>query len=97
MFVSSIEEDDTAWMNIGGRDVKLSLVSVQGRIGKDGVDTRSTERYATGDITVVGRYIVTKVCAPEDENCESTSYSVTFVVTKGRQSQTVKAVGSCGC
>jgi hypothetical protein len=98
IFASSIEEDKTAWMNIGGRDVELKLVKETGSNGRRvQVGGRWTEKYVSGDIAVSGTYLVTRVCDPNDENCESTGYDVTFVVKKGHKSQVVRAVGSCGC
>ena len=99
IFFSSIDDEKTAWMNVGGRDVKLTLEREIGLKGKEQerVGSRSSATYASGDIEVSGAYIVTRVCEPKDESCESTQYEVTFVVTKGRKSQMVKAVGSCGC
>lgn len=97
---SSIEDDNTtAWMNIDGRDVKLKLEKIIGPFGteRERVGSRSILKYRAGDITVTGTYVDTKECAPNDENCESTQYSVTFVVKKGSKSQVVKAKGSCGC
>lgn len=100
MFFSSIEKDQkTAWMNIGGRDLKLTLKKEEGLRGKEQekVGSRSKVTYQAGPITVTGTWIVTRVCDPKDENCESTQYDATFVVRKGTRSQVVKAVGSCGC
>lgn len=99
VFSSSIDDEKTAWMNIGGRDVKLTLEKETGLKGKEEerVGSRSRAMYASGDITVSGTYVVTRVCDPNDESCESTQYDVTFVVKKGTKSQVVKAVGSCGC
>lgn len=99
VFSSSIDDEKTAWMNVGGRDVKLTLEKKTGLKGKEeeGVGSRSTAKYASGDITVRGTYVVTRVCDPNYESCESTQYDVTFVVKKGPKSQVVKAVGSCGC
>jgi hypothetical protein len=99
IFFSSIEDDKTAWMNIGGGDVELTLVKQTGLKGREeqGVGSRSTIKYTSGDITVSETSVVTRVCDPNDENCESTDYNVTFVIKKGPKSQVVKAVGSCGC
>lgn len=99
IFSSSIDDEKTAWMNVGGRDVKLSVRKETGFKGKESeqVGSRSRETYSSGDITVRGTYEVTRVCDPNDENCESTQYDVTFLVKKGTRSQVVKAVGSCGC
>jgi hypothetical protein len=100
IFFSSIEDDlKTAWMNIGGRDVKLTLEKEEGLKGKEQerVGSRSTARFAAADIKVNATYIVTRVCDAHDESCESTDYAATFVVRKSAKSQVVKAAGSCGC
>ncbi len=99
VFSSSIDDEKTAWMNIGGRDAKLTLEMETGLKGKEEerVGSRSRALYALGDITVSATYVVTRVCDPNDESCESTQYDVTFVVKKGPRLQVVKAVGSCGC
>ncbi len=98
LFASSIEEDDkTAWMNIDGRDVKLRLVREWGTKDRERVGSRSNRSFAAGDVKVAVTYVATRVCAVNDENCESTDYAATFVVRKGKRTQTVKAVGYCGC
>jgi hypothetical protein len=99
IFSSSIDDEKTAWMNIDRRDVKLGLRKETGLKGKEEeqVGSKSQGTYSSGDISVTATYVVTRVCAPNDENCESTGYDVTFVVKKGSKSQVVKAVGSCGC
>ena len=100
MFFSSIEEDpQKASMNIDGSDVKLNLEKEEGLKGKEKerVGSKSTASFANGDIKVSVTYVVTRVCPPRDESCESTDYEATFVVKKGAKSQIVKAVGSCGC
>jgi len=99
VFYSSIDDDKTAWMNVGGRDVKLMLEKETGLKGKEEerVGSRSRALYALGNISVSGTYVVTRVCDPNDESCESTQYDVSLVVKKGSKSQVVKAVGGCGC
>jgi hypothetical protein len=99
VFLASIEEEGekTAWMNIGGRDVKLTRTRNMDSKGRLRVGSRSTRRYIAGDISVDVTYIATRVCKRDDENCESTDYDATFVVKKGQRSQVVKAVGGCGC
>lgn len=102
IFFSSIENDgnQTAWMNIDGQDVKLKLEKKSGRWGTEQderVGSRSTVKYVGTDVIVNGTYITTRICARNDEDCESTDYNVTFVVKKGARSQVVKAKGGCGC
>lgn len=97
IFTSSIDDEKSAWMNIEGRDTKLMLIKERAQRQRERVGDRSTERFAVADITVNVTYVVTRVCRPNDESCESTDYSASFVVKKGRKSEVVKAVGGCGC
>jgi hypothetical protein len=98
VFFSSIEdEENVAWMNIGGQDVKLTLARKTDPKGSVRVGSRSTRRYVADGISVDATYVATKVCGRDEESCESTDYSATLVVRKGDQVQTVKAVGGCGC
>jgi hypothetical protein len=89
--------DEGAWMNIDGRDMKLKLIgSTKGWVG--GVGTRSHERFRASGIAVRVDFVVTGVCRPDDESCESTDYDATFTVTKaGRKRTIIKAKGICGC
>lgn len=100
IFASDTDED--AWMNIDGADTKLKFVSrtEPSRVDRRGaprVGSRSTEKYAAGDITVEILFIVTAVCTPKDPQCEGTGYAAVFKVRKGRRSQVVRANGGCGC
>lgn len=98
LFFSSIEDDEkTAWMNIEGRDVKLSLARKEDSKKRIRVGSTLTRRYVANDISVEAVYIATRVCKRDDESCEATDYSATFVVRKGNRTQVVKAVGGCGC
>ena len=98
LFFSSIEDEEkTAWMNIEGRDVKLTLAKKTDPRGRVRVGSRSTRRYVADDISVEATYVASKVCPRNDESCESTDYYATLVVRKGAQVQVVKAVGGCGC
>ena len=98
LLFSSIENyEKTAWMNIEGRDVKLSLARKKDPKGKERVGSRSTRRYVADDISVEAAYTATRVCKRDDDSCESTDYSAILVVRKGARVQVVKAVGVCGC
>jgi hypothetical protein len=98
LFFSSIEDDEkTAWMNIEGSDVKLSLARKRGPTGSVRVGSRLTRRYVAEDISVDVTYIATRICKRDDEGCEVTDYSATLTVRKGARAQVVKAVGGCGC
>ena len=98
MFVENIEENDkTAWMDIDGHDVQLKLVKERNPGDREVVGSKWTRTFAANNILVTSTYVATRVCARDDESCESTDYSATFVVRKGKRVQTVKALGTCGC
>ena len=95
MFAESFDRE--AWMNIDGRDVPLR-VSKEGNPGdRERIGSKWTRTFVAGEITISSTWVTTRMCAPNDENCESTDYDATFVVRKGKRVQTVKASGSCGC
>ncbi|MGI8733227.1 MAG: hypothetical protein ACR2LM_07985 [Pyrinomonadaceae bacterium] len=97
IFAEPVDDEKIAWMNIGGRNVRLKLVKEQSAGDRERVGSRWTRTFVSNDITVTSTYVATRVCAPEDESCESTDYTATFVVRKGKLAQTVKALGYCGC
>jgi hypothetical protein len=96
ILMADIDEDD-AWMNIDGRDVKLRLIKRTNPAGKERKGSRSSRKYTAKGITVQVDRIATSVCAPSDESCEFTGYSATITVTKGNRKQVVKTSGGCGC
>lgn len=95
MFSQSI--DQKAWMNIEGKDVQLKMVKEQSPGDRERLGSRWTKTFAGSDISVSSTWVTTRMCAPNDENCESTDYDATFVVRKGKRQETVRAFGWCGC
>lgn len=89
--------DDAPWMNIDGRDVRLRLVKETERDEKERVGSTRIRTFAAGNVSVSGTYVTTRVCADADEGCESHEYKATFLVKKGKRTESVKAVGWCGC
>jgi hypothetical protein len=89
--------DEAPYMNIGGKNVRLRLVSSSepsnGAVRKG---QRFSRSYIAGEVRVGMRMAVTSVCAPNDEQCEYTGYRATITVSKGGRRQTVRAVGGCG-
>lgn len=83
-----------AWMNIDGRVMALNFISSTQRPGRIRRGSTYTETYRSGDVTARVTYVVT---SPSRPGGEVAKYSATITVTKGGRSQTVKAVGECGC
>ncbi len=86
-------------MNIGGRNVKLKLISSTeppGGVKRKG--ERFSRRYASGDIKIRMDFVVTSVCPPPyDPGCVANRYEVMLTAIKGPRRQRIKAVGGCGC
>ena len=95
VFMQSID-GTAAWMNIDGKDVRL-MPDGPGKGSGEKVGSRSSEKYKATGISVLIDFVVTRVCDPDDESCESTSYDATFTVTKAGRKRVVKAKGLCGC
>lgn len=95
VFMEGID-DEGAWMNIDGRDVKLRLAASSNK-SVWGVGARSYKKYKANGIAVRIDYVVTRICKPGDEQCESTDYDATFTVTKAGRRRVIKAKGVCGC
>jgi len=95
IFGAGIDEE-YAWMNIDGKDVKLTLVA-SSKSSVERIGTRSYEKYRADGVRVRANYVVTRVCKSKDENCESTSYAVTFSITNGGRKSVIKGRGTCGC
>lgn len=95
-FVFISDDNKYAWMNIDGRDVRLSLKHSSNPKVRN-IGSRLTRSYSASGVTVSVVYITTRICAPNDENCEVTDYAATFTVSKGSRRQTIKLKGGCGC
>jgi len=65
---------DRAVMNIGGRDEVLMLVESSGAKDEPKKGSRSTYLYRGNAVEVVVQYVVTGLCAPNDESCEVVNY-----------------------
>jgi hypothetical protein len=96
IFMAELNEED-AWMNIGGEDVKLGLFDSSKPKARLRVGDSSYRKYMAGGLRVRADYVVTDICKPDDESCESTGYTATFTVTKNGRRRIVKAEGGCGC
>ncbi len=91
--------EEAPLMNMGGRDVRLRLISSTeppGGVQRKG--ERFSRRYASGDIRIRMSFVATSVCpGPYDPECAANHYEVTLTASKGARRQTIKAVGGCGC
>jgi hypothetical protein len=88
----------------------LPLMNVQGNNTQVSPDTQSdlqdwpTRRggrfrwdFSAGQVRITVRGTATRVCAPDDERCESTDFDVSIEARCGSARQTLHAVGGCGC
>lgn len=97
LFLSELGTDD-AWMNIDGKDTKLTRIkSTENEDEDHAIGRRYYEEYSAKGLKVRIDYLTTWVCPPDHESCEVTEYEITITVTKGKDSKVVKATGSCGC
>lgn len=96
IFSSDIDEE-TAVMNIDGVDMELRLARSTEQKGKERIGSRSTRTYVAAGVRAFAVYVTTRMCKPNDEDCEATDYDATMTVTKGRRKQTIRLKGACGC
>jgi hypothetical protein len=94
IFLSDLENH--AVMNVNERDVLLDPVSSTEHKAQLKRGDRSVNRFRGGGVEVVVRYVVTGLCAPEDENCEVTGYNATIAVSLGSAKRVLAAHGICG-
>ena len=58
-YVVTFPMEESAWRDMGGRDVKLKVVKQTGKNARrERIGSRSMEKYVSGDITVTGTYVV---------------------------------------
>jgi hypothetical protein len=88
--------DQSALMNIDGKDRRLQLVSetLSKVSGKKG--SQSTVIYKSGKMTVRIDRVATRVCRQGDQECESTSYDGKLKLTIGDRQQVIAVEGVCG-
>lgn len=84
----------TAWMNVDGTTVQLSLLNTTKPSGRERKGGKFTEVYRGASVTARINYVVTKANVPGGE---VTQYAATITMTRGDRNQTVRAVGDCGC
>jgi hypothetical protein len=88
IFIESM--DEPAYINLNGRNLKLRPVASSKTKGEEKAGRRSWETYIAGDLKIRLDKIVTKVCDPNDEACEVTSYKATMTVTRKAEKTIVR-------
>jgi hypothetical protein len=94
VFVSDFEKH--AMMNVDGRDRLLALGKSSEPKGEPKPGLRSMFLYRGDGVEVVVRYVVTKVCAPDDESCEVITYDANVTVKAQSGKRTIRTHGICG-
>jgi hypothetical protein len=94
VFLSNFE--DRAVVNVDGRDVEMKLVGSSNAEGEAKKGRISTFRYRGTGVDVIVRYVVTGLCAPDDEQCEVVSYDAELAVMTHPGQRTLRAHGICG-
>jgi hypothetical protein len=88
--------DDPAYLNLNGKTIRLRQVGGNTRRDRR-IGDRFRETYAGDGVTVRIDYVVTRICDPNDENCESTDYKTRLTVRRGKQVTVLNGFGVCGC
>jgi hypothetical protein len=97
-FVFIQDYGEPAYINLGGKDLKLEEVDSGGSEAvPERVGDRSWVAYVASDVKVRIDRTVTKVCDPKDESCEVTYYKVILTVSRKTQRTTIRTIGLCGC
>ena len=95
VFINPMEKP--GYMNLNGETIELQpLASSKGR-RKPKVGDRSWDTYTGKGIHVRIKYVVSKVCDPNDEGCEVTYYKAIMTITRKGQKSVVKGIALCGC
>jgi len=88
-------------MNIDGHDVDLKITGSAGMDRDMDRELKVGDRYSetyTGDgLKTRIDYVVTGVCAPNDESCEVINLDATITVERNGSKQQIKASGLLGC
>jgi hypothetical protein len=88
--------DGRAVMNIERRDKELKLVKSSGANRPPRKGDRSIQHFRGEGVEVIIKYVVTRVCAPNDEKCEVIGYDAAILVRTNLGERTIRARGVCG-
>jgi len=75
--------DESAYINLNGRTLKLRPVAASKEKRHEHVGDRSWKTYAARGVRVRIDLVVSGVCPPNDEQCEATHYNAIFTVRCG--------------
>jgi hypothetical protein len=88
--------DGRAVINLNGRDTLLKLVSSTTPKRESKKGDRSIARYRGEGVEVIVHYLITGLCAPDDEKCEVIDYEAVMEVSTPSGRRSVMAHGICG-
>jgi hypothetical protein len=89
--------DEPAYINLNGKTIRLHSVSSSKENRNERIGDRSWESYSGDGVSIRIDSVVTSICDPNDENCESTQYKTRMAVRRGKQIIVVNGFGVCGC
>jgi hypothetical protein len=92
-FISDLKR---AWMNIAGNDLELRLIGAPYMSLKTQKGRRAHFHFRAAGIDVRVRMLCTRTSTYEVDY-DPGNYAITVQVAKGKQRQTVRTSGTCGC
>jgi hypothetical protein len=92
--------DGTAWMNIGGSDVRFKLtrtISAPEDQSKAKHGDRTVLEYKSGQFSLTITQTVTTPCPEGDDSCEWVGMNADIKLSDGKKTKRIRAIGGCGC
>ena len=90
-------ENAPAHIKLNGTEIQLRFVARSKTSARESVGDRTWKTYSSKNVRLRIEYKVTSVCAPDDEQCEATSYRVKMIVRYRGRVRVIRGVGICGC
>ena len=97
LFITDLNNDSPAYLNINGKDTKFSLIKRGNRPNDANSKTPYEDVYETDGMIARIKYVFSKSGCPKGEECESSEFDVTITVIKDKEVVTKTAKGICGC
>lgn len=88
------------WMNLNGKDAKLTWIKFVDIQKERGKGSRSYEIYQYEKMEIRVDYLITWTCrtdAPDNESCEEIHYDIKITFSQNGRHKIIKAKGICGC